>query len=285
MLVTSKESLKEVVKERRRKYGSRGIISRNFSRYPDSIEVGMEKVINSVVNENARQLNQLLLESKLFLRHLKSVESYTDSVTSASQLNSIFVNVESTADRRIETIVTDFDNIFNLISRSHFQRLESNAKTSLGVDIFLRDRELTSLNEEFIFENTQLIKDVSKKQLRDIQKQVSLGVRQGLTNRFITKKVMEKTKLSKKRAKLIARDQVASANSNISQSRARELGIKKFIWVTSLDERVRRSHVLLHNKKFTYKKGAKVDGDSFVFPGGPINCRCVDVPDFESLLS
>lgn len=79
----------------------------------------------------------------------------------------------------------------------------------------------------------------------------------------------------KNHAKFTARNQIASFNSIMNKTRAQKLGIKKAIWVTSKDERVRKSHQWRDGREFDLDKGlySSLDGQ-WLLPGTDYQCRC-----------
>jgi SPP1 gp7 family putative phage head morphogenesis protein len=74
----------------------------------------------------------------------------------------------------------------------------------------------------------------------------------------------------KKRAKLIARDQVAEFNGNLNRVRQQQAGFDKYIWRTSMDERVRPTHAEREGKIFSW-----ASPPAGGHPGEDFNCRCV----------
>jgi len=153
----------------------------------------------------------------------------------------------------------------------------------LGVKPFLTESWLAAEMSNYVEQNVTLIKSVHEEYFKNIEFEVLNGVQTGRNTKDIAKAISKRTGASKKRARLIARDQVGKLNSNLASRRAAEVGVKKFRWSTSGDERVRSSHQALNNKIFTYKDGASVDGDSNVLPGQPINCRCVAIPILSTI--
>ncbi len=88
--------------------------------------------------------------------------------------------------------------------------------------------------------------------------------------------VKKDTGLKLKNGDLIARNELKAFNSELSKKRAENVGIKKAIWRTAKDERVRSCHRLFEGKEYTVGKGLKCpDGNTLIEPGEEINCRCV----------
>lgn len=82
-------------------------------------------------------------------------------------------------------------------------------------------------------------------------------------------------------AKMVARTQVATFNSLMTKTRAQNLGLKKAIWITAGDERVRPCHQVRDGKEFELSKGLYADCDGkTLLPGIDFNCRC----DYEILI-
>ena len=76
-------------------------------------------------------------------------------------------------------------------------------------------------------------------------------------------------------AKMVARTQIASFNSLTTKARAQNLGLTRAVWVTSGDERVRRSHATRNGKEFDLSEGlySPQDGKTLL-PGTDYQCRC-----------
>jgi SPP1 gp7 family putative phage head morphogenesis protein len=97
----------------------------------------------------------------------------------------------------------------------------------------------------------------------------------GLRVEEIRDLLLERGNVSESRAELIARDQTYKTNAAITRAGHEDAGFDKFVWSTSLDERVRPEHEALEGEVFSYSSG----GDSEEgLPGDPVNCRCVAVP-------
>lgn len=82
---------------------------------------------------------------------------------------------------------------------------------------------------------------------------------------------------SESKAALIARDQTNKFNGSLTELRSKEVGLTKYEWSSSQDERVRPEHAERDGKIFSFDDQPE-DGN----PGNPINCRCSALPVFES---
>lgn len=121
--------------------------------------------------------------------------------------------------------------------------------------------------------NTQLIKSISSQYLDKVQTAVTQSVMTGKLNADLAKEIRQIGNVTKSRARLIARDQSSKLNATLTQVRHQDVGIKKYRWSTSGDERVRTSHAENDGKIFSYD-----DPPATGHPGHEINCRCVQIP-------
>lgn len=79
----------------------------------------------------------------------------------------------------------------------------------------------------------------------------------------------------KNHAKFTARNQINNFNSIMTKTRAQKIGIKKAIWRTAEDERVRPSHAWRNGKEFNLDEGlySSMDGKTLL-PATDYQCRC-----------
>ena len=117
-------------------------------------------------------------------------------------------------------------------------------------------------------QNVDLIKTIDSRHFADVARVVEDALRKGRRTRDLKKDIAARFGVSDRRAQLIARDQLASLNMRITEARQTELGIAKYRWTTSGDERVRDEHAEIDGEVFTWAKGAPGEGH----PGEPINC-------------
>lgn len=149
-------------------------------------------------------------------------------------------------------------------------------KAVLDIDI-MRLAPVRDLHIAWTDENVGLIKSIDERYFADIRDMVIDTVKNGKSTKQLAAELAQRHSVSKSRAELIAQDQVAKLNAQITKARQTGLGVTKFRWSTSLDQRVRKSHKALEGKIFTWADGAPGEG----IPGHPVRCRCVGLPVFE----
>lgn len=151
---------------------------------------------------------------------------------------------------------------------------------ALGVDVSGFIRSSPSIKETIdaaIIENANLITSIQSQYLDKVRLAVSQAALEGKRSTSVVNEIMEIGKVSESRARLIARDQTNKLNGALTKVRQTSLGIPKYMWDTSGDERVRPEHAALHGKIFSWDSPPSVG-----HPGQDIQCRCIAVPIFEN---
>ena len=122
-------------------------------------------------------------------------------------------------------------------------------------------------------ENLLLIRNMAKQEISKIQESVVEAFNTGARHEQLAKTLARRGEVLGNRARLIAKNEILSLNSKVTTSRHKLLGLNRFVWVTSRDERVREEHEALDGQTFSYNN-PPAEG----LPGEPINCRCTAVP-------
>lgn len=157
-------------------------------------------------------------------------------------------------------------------------------RQSAGIDLYGGNDQLIDYLKAAADQNAALITSIPAQYLEQVSNIVIGNMRQGMRPSYIESALVKQFGITQRRAKLIARDQHAKIQGEITRIRQVNSGIQYFRWLTAHDERVRPSHVAVGNRDVGYGKGVfkwsdlpVVDGVP-TFPGQPINCRCVAVP-------
>lgn len=156
---------------------------------------------------------------------------------------------------------------------------------SLGVDPITSDAGLAGARERFVRENVARITRLSERRLEEIRDAVSTAVARGTRVEVLAREIEERGGVSRRRASLIARDQVLTANAEITRLRMQNAGVVEYEWDSSRDERVRPIHRELHGTVQRWDNPPVISEDGETgHPGDAINCRCVARPRLEGLL-
>jgi SPP1 gp7 family putative phage head morphogenesis protein len=163
-------------------------------------------------------------------------------------------------------------------NRKAFIRL---IKKDIGVDVtnILKEEGLKKLLDKRIQDNVDLIKTIPQEYFARIRVAIKQGRRKDDTAFSIKKDLQSIFKITKNRAKLIARDQVSKTNAALNEFRQEDIGVTEYTWRTSGDERVRDDHKANNGKKFKWNRPPSKTGH----PGHDVQCRCTADPDFGYL--
>ena len=179
------------------------------------------------------------------------------------------------------------ENIANgFVSRGDAQNhaeVSTNLKNQTGIDLSAYLRNSPNIVErvnELTISNIQLIKSIRTQYLDKVQNAVMQAMVQGTLNKDLAEQLKKLGEDVESRAMLIARDQSSKLNAALTRARHEEAGIKKYMWSTSGDERVRASHAEKDGQIFEYTNPPADTGH----PGHDVNCRCVQIPVLDDIV-
>jgi SPP1 gp7 family putative phage head morphogenesis protein len=139
----------------------------------------------------------------------------------------------------------------------------------LGVNVFRSEPFLQPLAEGWISENTSLIKSLPTRLHPDLEGIIRRGVMNGASVKTIKEQIKKQYGTTDSRAKLIAQDQILKLNADLTRYRLQSVGVKRYVWRTVKDNRVRPEHVEREGRIYSWENGAGGE-----HPGEPVRCRC-----------
>lgn len=164
------------------------------------------------------------------------------------------------------------------VSRHNRGQLDIVFEATIGVGLPATEPGIADVLRAFVRENVRRMKNLSNEALDRVEASVLRGFRRGRTNASIAADIQADLGISRRRARLIARDQIASLNGELTQIRQASMGVQEYIWRTAGDERVRPSHAALDGTRQRWD-----DPPAEGHPGEPINCRCIAEPVLDPL--
>ncbi|HHF1573271.1 TPA: phage minor head protein [Haemophilus influenzae] len=159
--------------------------------------------------------------------------------------------------------------------------VSTNLKNQTGIDLSAYLRNSPNIAEKvnaLTAGNIQLIKSIRSQYLDKVQNAVMQAMVRGSLNKDLAAQIKDLGKTTEKRALFIARDQSSKLNAALTQARHEDVGVKKYMWSTSGDERVRASHSEKDGQIFEYANPPADTGH----PGHDVNCRCVQIPVLDN---
>ena len=179
-----------------------------------------------------------------------------------------------------EDIAQGFVNRGNVQNQTE---VSTNLRNQAGVDLAAYLRSSPSITEKvnaMTTANVQLIKSIRSQYLDKVQNAVTQAMVSGTLNKDLAAQIKAIGQTTEKRAEFIARDQSSKLNAALTQARHEDLGIKKYMWSTSGDERVRDSHAEKDGQIFEYANPPADTGH----PGHDFNCRCVQIAVLDDVV-
>lgn len=170
------------------------------------------------------------------------------------------------------------------------EQVNNQVRTVLGVDVFRGNPRLEADAAAFVKQNVSLIKSLPERYFSEVEQIVLQNVTQGKRAEVIADELERRFDVARSRADFIANDQVGKLNGLLTERRHTDLGLVRYRWRNSRDERVRGnpagkypkakySHHHREGKTFEYSE-PPADGN----PGQPPRCRCWAEPVFEDVL-
>lgn len=159
------------------------------------------------------------------------------------------------------------------------ERLKAAIKASLSIDIspvLNQSGPILDAMKAATKANIELITSIPDQYFDKLGEAVSKNMEAGMRFEDLAKEVERIGDVTESRAKLIARDQTSKMNGAFNEARQTSLGIDRYVWQTSGDERVREEHQANDGQVFSWN-----DPPATGHPGEDINCRCVAVPYFD----
>ncbi len=161
------------------------------------------------------------------------------------------------------------------------QRIQLNKQVRhvLGADPVLADSGLAQISDQFVHENVALISTIPDKLHGDVETMVQRAISSSSPSPRLAEHIRERFGISKRHARMLARDQVSRHAGKLNRIRQKELGIERYIWRSTGDERVRDSHDAFADNTYHWDKPPRNERGERVNPGEDYQCRCSGDPE------
>lgn len=169
-------------------------------------------------------------------------------------------------------------------SADQFQR---QVQKVVKVNLYDDQSGLAEHLELFVSDNVKLINSLTGRHLEDVKGIVTRAARAGTHHTEVRDQIQKQLGVTRNRAALIATDQIGKLNGEVNRIRQTNLGIRRYRWSTSQDEKVRHSHRALEGQIFEWKNPPVVNPKTGErgHPGQPIRCRCSAIPIIDDVLA
>lgn len=168
-----------------------------------------------------------------------------------------------------------------IINRVSVQ-FENEIERIAGVTPFRQSNQLENFARGVIADQVDLIKTLPKRHFEDIEDLVFKAVDEGWSTDRLAGSIPRSGSNARFNATRIARDQTGRVTGELTKKRHNQAGLKRGVWDTIGDTRVRPDHERLNGRTFIWEEGA---GPAGIIPGEEIMCRCVAQVDFTEATS
>jgi SPP1 gp7 family putative phage head morphogenesis protein len=157
---------------------------------------------------------------------------------------------------------------------------ETSAEISRLMQAQLSDTAVGALTRQRLDDQVSLITSLPRDAAERVRKLTLEGITQGTRANQIAAEIMRSGEVSRSRANTIARTEVSRTGTEFTRARAESVGSTHFIWRSSRDGDVRKSHKALDGKTFRWDDPPECDPGHHALPGAIYNCRCWPEPVF-----
>lgn len=171
--------------------------------------------------------------------------------------------------------------LMKLEAERHTETFRERARQLIGIDTraIIRSEDIEDQLRAALSRNAALINSLGDDVINRVQQTIYSASANGASFRDVSKQMQSHFEITRRRADLIARDQMSKLNSDLSRTRQEQAGVEKYTWRTSQDERVRPRHRRLDGT--VYRWGESTGAEGGLPPGQPVQCRCVAIPIVE----
>lgn len=293
-----RDELNKALKERFK--GRERIASKRKTIYPYSVEREYQRDVKRFLvlykNELKECLPEIIEEYKKAIENPRYDAFNVDGLNILeSKINAIVAKIKKRVVGEKETqelkkLVSKYGNRAN---DALVKEWSKTVKDALGVDIFkdyYKGGSYKSYIEGWVDENVDQIVTIPKENLEELKEIIYEGYTNGKGIGYVKEKIQERYNVSKRKAVLVARDQMGTLTAQITKKQQEDAGCESYVWSTSRDSRVRECHKELDGKRIRWddppemwyrlKSGKKVFTGRKCHPGEDYCCRCVALAEF-----
>lgn len=159
----------------------------------------------------------------------------------------------------------------------------ANKKFTQGFREMAGNTAVGNASRQLLREQVTLITSLPTKAGERAQQLATEGMVEGKRAEDIAKDLQNIGNVTESRAMLIARTEVAKANSTMIEARSQAVGSTAYVWRTAGDEAVRESHAEMEGEVVRWDTPPTLSDGTTTHAGQIYNCRCYAEPIFPDL--
>lgn len=286
---------KEAVK--RKFKGNKTVRCRRIPKYPSSAEREFSRMTDAYMKMLHESLKKHLPEMMSAYKKQRRGDSRFDDANDLDKdIRREFMEISKELEQKINDFGIEkfMEKIASNTQRTSLREWKKVVHETLGIDLlddYYNGDFYAEQLRRWVDDNVLKIKSIHGTTLNDMHDIILEGYLKGEPIRDIQKEIQEKYNVTKHQARMIARDQISTLNSQITQLQQKDAGCNRYRWSTSKDSRVRDCHRELDNKIISWDEPPemwyKTKSKGIVYtgrrchPGEDYCCRCVAIPVFD----
>lgn len=283
--LANQQALKTAVHSKFR--GHDKLYSKYQIRYPQSAEreykriaLSYMKLVKETITDHMPELMKAVQRERLSSKRLDddfNFQQFLDILIMKMQ-DDLF---QKTA---LQGLKEKLQSLANLNKKATIREWKKAVQATLGIDIledYYNGELFEQLIRQWVETNVNLIQSISQESLGKMKDVVLVNFHRGHSYTEIAKEIQKAYGVEKRKAIFLACDQIGKLNSQLTQYQQEDAGIEEYIWSTSGDSRVRKTHKALDGTKQNWKKPPDVGNGHHCHPGEDYRCRCVALPVFK----
>jgi len=250
--------------------------------FPHSAEREYTRDLFSLTNELKRLIKEILvpqIPSMIVEVNAKTPDPIKND-DFIDKLKGLIITIREAIQGKVDETILQAEKIGLQIAAYNQAQFDKTTKSVFGLDLFVDQPWLVDQLKLFSSQNAQLITSIPDQELEQVAGIVERRLQEGERFEVVEQDLIKRFGITRRRAKLIARDQTTKLNASLTKLRQQELGVEEYTWQTAGDERVRPTHKANDGKKFRWDDPPNKTGH----PGTDVNCRCVAIPVLEGIL-
>lgn len=296
------ELRKELLREelRKRNKGKKSVACKYRPKYPASAEREYLRVVNEymaiekeILMKYIPEIKQILnegtryhVDSKKENEEKRKIARFSVIDNTIVRLTILFKSIKRELDAAfgLYDLKRQISKIANLDHKLTIREWKKAVSKTLGINLlddYYSGDYYRDMLEKWVSDNVELIKTVPGQSLDKMKELVYQNYMKGSTTTDIVKEIQRQYGIGKRHAKLIARDQTAKLNADITESQQRDAGVSRYKWSGVMDQRERRSHRELEGRIISWDNPPDVGGGRCCHPGQDYQCRCCAIPVFD----
>ena len=246
--------------------------------YPKGIDREFSELLETMINKMGQKFRKQVLEAL----HVSTIDKFADA-----QVGNYAVVFNKLAKQVTRKLLRQFSNdaiqeysekILNRANKYNRDETYKAMEKALGINLkqLVAQEALTPQINALIMETAEWVKRLRDETIQNFTANSLRAMSLGNDLTGVMKQFDLSLSKQKDAAKFIARNQLANFNGLLTKIRFQKVGVKKGMWRTSEDEKVRPCHRKRNNVIFPLNKGCYSSCDGkYLYPGTDYNCRCI----------